>query len=58
MKMVSAAKFGRAERELRSARGFGEGASGTMISLSFGTHSMWLQIACSGPVYNFIIILL
>merc|ERR1739844_220217 len=27
MKMVSAAKFGRAERELRSARGFGEGAS-------------------------------
>lgn len=28
MKMVSAAKFGRAERELRSARVYGAGASG------------------------------
>ena len=34
MKMVSAAKFGRAERELRPARVYGAGASGEQILLS------------------------
>lgn len=31
MKMVSAAKFGRAERELRPARVYGAGASGMQV---------------------------
>ena len=31
MKMVSAAKFGRAERELRPARVYGAGASGQLV---------------------------
>lgn len=31
MKMVSAAKFGRAERELRPARVYGAGASGVLM---------------------------
>lgn len=30
MKMVSAAKFARAERELKPARAYGAGASGTV----------------------------
>ena len=30
MKMVSAAKYARAERELKPARAYGEGASGTV----------------------------
>lgn len=34
MKMVSAAKFGRAERELKPARGFGGGASGKIEFLA------------------------
>ena len=32
MKMVSAAKFGKAERELRPARVYGAGASGLLIT--------------------------
>lgn len=32
MKMVSAAKFGRAEKELKPARAYGAGASGNTIS--------------------------
>lgn len=34
MKMVSAAKFGRAERELRPARVYGAGASGIYVRYS------------------------
>lgn len=33
MKMVSAAKFGRAERELRTARVYGSGATGDSIAV-------------------------
>lgn len=32
MKMVSAAKFGRAEKELKPARSYGAGASGILES--------------------------
>lgn len=34
MKMVSAAKFGRAEKELKPARSFGAGAAGKLILIS------------------------
>ncbi|KAK3728747.1 hypothetical protein QZH41_012103 [Actinostola sp. cb2023] len=35
MKMVSAAKFGRAEKELKSARSYGAGASASNMLMSF-----------------------